>query len=132
MLQTLLFFGISIIVAQVSCFVLNSPRIIQKTTTKSLSMGLSDVEPIFNWISRSTLTLSDTSVSDEDVLDVVGRANDLPDPIYAVGFAAFVFAGVALLQFSLGDLTKEEGQARVRDFLQTRRETERKRGYFDD
>eukprot|EP01035_Chromulina_nebulosa_P020162 gene20162-26175_t len=30
-----------------------------------------------------------------------------------------------------GDLTKEEGQARVRDFLKTRSDTERKRGYFD-
>lgn len=25
----------------------------------------------------------------------------------------------------------QEGQARVRDFLQTRKDTERKRGYFD-
>ena len=76
--------------------------------------------------------LSDTSISEEDVLDVVGQTTDLPDPIYAIVFATVVFAGVAFLQFSLGDLTKEEGQARVRDFLQTKQATERKRGYFDD
>ena len=73
----------------------------------SLSMSNMDIQPMVQWLSQSTMALADTSVSDEDVLDVVGRANDLPDPLYAVGFAAIVFLGVALLQFSLGDLTKE-------------------------
>lgn len=85
-----------------------------------------------NAILRNTMTLADTSISEEEVLDTVGRANDLPDPIYALGFAAIVFVGVAALQFSLGDITKEEGQARVRDFLQTKKDTERTRGYFDE
>ena len=82
-----------------------------------------------NWI--ASLPLCDTSISDEDVLAVAGQTAELPSPLFAVGFAAIVFLGVAALQFSLGDLNKQEGQARVRDFLQTRRDTERKRGYFD-
>jgi len=79
----------------------------------------------------SSFYLSDTSISEEDVLDVVGTSTTLHDPGYAIGLAAFIFLGVAILQFSLGDLTKQEGQARVRDFLKTRGDTERKRGYFD-
>ncbi len=75
--------------------------------------------------------LADTSIGEEEVLAVSGQASDLPDPIYAVGFAALVFVGVGALQFTLGDLTKEEGQARVRDFLSTKKDTERNRGYFD-
>ena len=51
--------------------------------------------------------LADTSISEEEVLDVVGQAADLPDPIWAVGVAAVIFVGVGILQFSLGDLTKE-------------------------
>jgi hypothetical protein len=82
-------------------------------------------------IFKSSILLSDTSVSEEDVLNVVGQTSELPSPLIGIGFAAVVFIGVAVLQFSLGDLTKEEGQARVRDFLQTKRDTERKRGYFD-
>ena len=56
---------------------------------------------------RSSMSLADTSISEEEVLDTVGRVNDLPNPLYALGFAAVVFLGVAILQFSLGDLTKE-------------------------
>lgn len=77
------------------------------------------------------MLLADTSVSEEDLIGITGQTADLPSPLFALGFAFIVFAGVAVLQFSLGDLTKEEGQARVRDFLQTKRDTERKRGYFD-
>ena len=75
--------------------------------------------------------LSDTSVSEEEILDITGAVSTLPDPLYSVGIAAVIFLGISILQFSLGDLTKEEGQARVRDFLQTKKDTERKRGYFD-
>eukprot|EP01031_Cornospumella_fuschlensis_P029869 gene29869-36064_t len=78
-----------------------------------------------------SLNLADISVTEEEVLDVAGQASNLPSPWVAVGFAALVFAAIAVLQFSLGDLTKEEGEARVKDFLQLRRDTERKRGYFD-
>ena len=80
---------------------------------------------------RNSVLLADTSISEEDIIGVAGQASDLPSPVFALVFAFVVFAGVAVLQFSLGDLTKEEGQARVRDFLQTKRDTERKRGYFD-
>ena len=82
-------------------------------------------------ISDISQLLCDTSISEEEVLAVSGQTTELPDPLLAVVFAAVVFAGVGVLQFSLGDLNKQEGQARVRDFLQTKRETERKRGYFD-
>jgi hypothetical protein len=75
--------------------------------------------------------LADTSIGEEDVLAITGTTSDLPDPIYAVSIAAFLLIGTGILQFTLGDLNKEEGQARVRDFLATRRDTERKRGYFD-
>ena len=60
-----------------------------------------------------SLFLSDISVSEEEVLEVAGRVSTLPDPIYAVGFAALIFLGVAILQFSLGDLTKEVLQLHI-------------------
>jgi len=78
-----------------------------------------------------SLALSETTVSEEEILDVVGKMDELPEPQLTISFAVFLLVGTAILQFSLGDLTKEEGQARVRDFLATKRETERKRGYFD-
>ena len=83
------------------------------------------------FLQKASLILADTSISEEDVLAYTGTTSDLPNPLWGVGFAFVVFAGVAVLQFSLGDLTKEEGQARVRDYLQTKNDTERKRGYFD-
>ena len=82
-------------------------------------------------IQTISMFLSDTSISEEDVINVTGQTANLPDPLIPVGIAAIIFLGVGILQFSLGDLTKEEGQARVRDFLQTKKNTERKRGYFD-
>ena len=79
----------------------------------------------------NTLQLADTSITEEEVLAVTGVSQELPDPIYIIVLAGVVLLGIGILQFSLGDLTKEEGQARVRDYLETRRDTERKRGYFD-
>lgn len=58
-------------------------------------------------IARASVFLSDTSISEEEVLDISGQASTLPDPAYAVGLAAIIFLGVGVLQFSLGDLTKE-------------------------
>ena len=55
----------------------------------------------------SSIQLSDTSISEEEVLEVSGQVTNLPDPLIAVALAAVVFLGVAILQFSLGDLTKE-------------------------
>lgn len=60
-----------------------------------------------------SLNLADISVTEEEVLDVVGQASTLPSPWVAVGFAAVVFAAVAVLQFSLGDLTKEVSNTRL-------------------
>lgn len=97
----------------------------QLNNAQLASMSLSDN------IHSLSLLLSDTSVSEEDIINVTGQAADLPDPLLPIVVTAFIFLGVAILQFSLGDLTKEEGQARVRDFLQTKKNTERKRGYFD-
>lgn len=77
------------------------------------------------------MMIADTSISEEDIIDVTGQVSELPDPIYLIAIGAAIIIGAAILQFSLGDLTKEEGQARVKDFLQTKRDTERKRGYFD-
>ena len=94
---------------------------------QSLDTMASAVLPVF----QKTLLMADTSISEEDVMAVTGSTSDLPNPLWAVGFAFALLAGVAILQFSLGDLTKEEGQARVRDYLQTKNDTERKRGYFD-
>lgn len=55
----------------------------------------------------STLQLADTSISEEEVLNTVGQAGDLPDPFFTVLVAGVIVLGVAVLQFSLGDLTKE-------------------------
>lgn len=79
----------------------------------------------------NSMMIADTSISEEDIIDVTGQVSELPDPIYIITIGAAIIIGAAILQFSLGDLTKEEGQARVKDFLQTKRDTERKRGYFD-
>ena len=84
-----------------------------------------------NFMMCSSQLLADTSVGEEEILAIQGTSSDLPDPIFAVAIAVVLFIGVGALQFTLGDLNKEEGQARVRDFLATRRDTERKRGYFD-
>jgi hypothetical protein len=46
--------------------------------------------------------LSDTSISEEEVLAVAGAPESLPSPVFALAFAFVVFAGVAVLQFSLG------------------------------
>lgn len=53
------------------------------------------------------LWLSDTSITEEDVLEVTGRVANLPDPMIAISIAAVVFLGVAVLQFSLGDLATQ-------------------------
>lgn len=110
----------------------------KKLITSPIFMKLPDISslsvnhnPIHHFENSISFILSDTSISEEDVLAVTGATVDLPDPIFIIGLAAVVLLGVGILQFSLGDLTKEEGQARVRDYLKTRGDTERKRGYFD-
>ena len=55
----------------------------------------------------TTFQLADTSVSEEDVLSVTGQAINLPDPIFAIVLAGILLIGIGILQFSLGDLTKE-------------------------
>mgnify|MGYP006078039267 CR=1 FL=1 len=106
---------------------------VQKKSTHQLSMSVGDhfSGAVLSSLSSFSQVLADTSIGEEEVLAVSGQVSDLPDPIYAVGFAALVLLGVGALQFTLGDLTKEEGQARVRDFLATKKDTERNRGYFD-
>ena len=118
-------------------FKMGAPRPLAMGQRNTLHTGIRRSSgQVFNMAPSSlsdflSMPLAETTVSEEEILDIVGKASDLPDPIISVSIAVFVLVGVAVLQFSLGDLTKEEGQARVRDFLATKRETERKRGYFD-
>mmetsp|Transcript_10674 Transcript_10674/g.10320 ORF Transcript_10674/g.10320 Transcript_10674/m.10320 type:complete len:136 (+) Transcript_10674:134-541(+) len=122
---------LSIFTIDVNAFI--SPLISRPRLTSKVGMEMSVQDMMYSQMPHimSTLQLADTSVSEEEVLDVVGQTQNLPDPLLTVTFALVLIAGIAVLQFSLGDLSKEEGQARVRDFLQTRKDTERKRGYFD-
>lgn len=115
----------------VSAFTHRTPLRRHSKLSMSYEQGMQQFIPNMGSFNLGSFLLSDTSISEEEVLAVTGQADNLPSPFYAVLLAIGIFAGVGILQFSLGDLTKQEGQARVRDFLQTRRETERKRGYFD-
>ena len=75
--------------------------------SNSLHMSLQDI--VSSHLPRiiSTIQLADTSISEEEVLNTVGQAGDLPDPFFTVLVAGVIVLGVAVLQFSLGDLTKE-------------------------
>jgi hypothetical protein len=53
-----------------------------------------------------TNVMADASVSEESVLGVVGQVSELPNPAWIVGVAAFIAVGVAVLQYSLGDISK--------------------------
>ena len=121
---------LAILAILIYVFVVNafkSPRAPREVRSgRQLEMSLGP-----NFMTCASQLLADTSIGEEDVLAIQGTTSDLPDPIFAVAIAAVLFIGVGALQFTLGDLNKEEGQARVRDFLATRRDTERKRGYFD-
>ena len=97
--------------------------------SNSMSMLNTDVnsfQETINVFNKVSIFLSDSSVSEDEVLVATGQTSELPDPAFAIAFAAILLIGVGALQFSLGDLTKEEGQARVKDFLATKRDTERK------
>ena len=135
-------FLICILLVLIMIIDVNSIKLIMKSRSlisMSLSSLPSSLVSLSSSISTSHVTnrmyslfnsmpLADTSISDDDILEITGTASNLPDPLYTIGLAVVILIGTLILQFSLGDLTKEEGQARVRDFLQTRRETERKRG----
>ena len=132
----LLFIIVMIMIININSFIIhnnnNNNNMITKRRSSSLSMSLSSIVSNSNNILNSiSMSLADTSISEDDILEITGQSSNLPDPIYTIGLAGIILVGTLILQFSLGDLTKEEGQARVRDFLQTRRETERRRGYFD-
>ena len=105
-------------------------RVVPSSSTR-MNMAMSTPFMPMSTLFTNTLQLADTSITEEEVLAVTGVSQELPDPIYIIVLAGVVLLGIGILQFSLGDLTKEEGQARVRDYLETRRDTERKRGYFD-
>ena len=133
----LLLIIVMIMIININSFIIhnnnnNNNNMITKRRSSSLSMSLSSIVSNSNNILNSiSMSLADTSISEDDILEITGQSSNLPDPIYTIGLAGIILVGTLILQFSLGDLTKEEGQARVRDFLQTRRETERRRGYFD-
>ena len=87
-----------------------SRKIHQKSLNPCATALYMTPTPIYHPLSAiiaNTMQLSDTSISEEDVLSVTGELADLPNPLYAVGLAAFILIGVGLLQFTLGDLTKE-------------------------
>lgn len=86
-----------------------SPLTSRSTFTSKVGLKMSVQDMIYNQMPNiiSTLQLADTSVSEEEVLDVVGQTQNLPDPLLTVLFATVILAGVAVLQFSLGDLSKE-------------------------
>jgi len=104
---------VCVIVATVSSF---RPSRFAKNFIKSSQTQMSLVNPFTNDFIYTTtdrlqqngfMLLADTSISEEEVLAVVGQTTDLPDPLYIVGAAFLIFLSVAVLQFSLGDLTKE-------------------------
>ena len=135
MLFSLLLFVLLVTVANSFCM-LSSSKLKTVQTVKVHMSITNEVDSYIGLMSQNhfntmSMFLSDTSISEEDVINVTGQTANLPDPLIPVGVALVIFIGVGILQFSLGDLTKEEGQARVRDFLQTKKNTERKRGYFD-
>ena len=123
-----------LVAISVNGFTMRSVAVKSRVPSSSMRMNMDAMSTPFMPMSTlftNTLQLADTSITEEEVLAVTGVSQDLPDPIYIIVLAGVVLLGIGILQFSLGDLTKEEGQARVRDYLETRRDTERKRGYFD-
>lgn len=89
---------------QAVCFITLHPAPMKALSLSAVHPFYS-IETLYNNI--GSMILSDTSLSEEDVLDVVGQTADLPDPLIVIGLAAVVVLGVGVLQFSLGDLTKE-------------------------
>lgn len=61
----------------------------------------------FSNVWGTSFPLADTSISEEEILSVTGSSSQLPDPVFAIVFAFVILAGIGILQFSLGDLTKE-------------------------
>jgi hypothetical protein len=75
------------------------------TRRSALGMKMSMGDSFFSAL--TSLPIADTSISEEEVLAVTGQTAELPDPIFAIVTAFALLAGIGLLQFSLGDLTKE-------------------------
>jgi hypothetical protein len=98
---------LSIFEIDVNAFI--SPLTTRSKFTSKIGMEMSVQDMIYSQMPHimSTLQLADTSVSEEEVLDVVGQTQNLPDPLLTVTFALVLIAGIAVLQFSLGDLSKE-------------------------
>ena len=103
LLSTLLLISVS----NVYCFIPRTSPIVRCRSETSLKMSLENVIAAIAPRIISTLQLADTSISEEEVLNTVGQAGDLPDPFFTVVVAGVIVLGVAILQFSLGDLTKE-------------------------
>ena len=107
-----------LLVALMTCsgvhsFASRSSTLLKCRSSHSMQMSIQDV--IITQLPRimSTLQLADTSISEEEVLNTVGQAGDLPDPFFTVLVAGVIVLGVAVLQFSLGDLTKEVSDSYV-------------------
>jgi hypothetical protein len=80
---------------------------VSSSSKSSLSMSSPFMDAIPSAMSKAMMFLSDTSVSEEEIIGITGKVSELPNPGYIVGFAAVILLGTGILQFSLGDLTKE-------------------------
>lgn len=98
---------ISFMAVDVTSFVSPITSPVRHNSVGGLKMSIQDLVILNMPRIMSTLQLADTSISEEEVLNTVGQAGDLPDPFFTVLVAGVIVLGVAVLQFSLGDLTKE-------------------------
>jgi hypothetical protein len=88
-------------------FACRPSALVKFRSSHGMQMSIQDIVTTHLPRIMSTLQLADTSISEEEVLNTVGQAGDLPDPFFTVLVAGVIVLGVAVLQFSLGDLTKE-------------------------
>jgi hypothetical protein len=98
--------------ASANAFTLQRPasRMLRPVSKSRLSMSMGGLPAPMATLSHmfvSTLQLADTSITEEEVLSVTGATAELPDPIFVIVAAGVLLVGIAVLQFSLGDLTKE-------------------------
>lgn len=81
-------------------------NIFQESSSLKLSMSPQWLDTLIN---SPSVLLADAVVTEEDILAISGQKVDLPDPtFFIVGFVGIVI-GIAVLQFSLGDLATQVG-----------------------
>lgn len=81
-------------------------NIFKERSSLKLSMSPQWLDTLIN---SPSVLLADAVVTEEDILAISGQKVDLPDPtFFIVGFVGIVI-GIAVLQFSLGDLATQVG-----------------------